>query len=83
MGNAKIEKQKKWNNEKKLIRKESERSEKRNLQLLVDIGGGHHQTNDVRKKLRKTISGKRENYSEPNYSRHLKRINTEAVLLVR
>ena len=40
---------------------------KGNLQVLGNIRSGHHQTSgDERKKLKKSISGERENYSKPN-----------------
>ena len=41
--------------------------EKKNLQVLENIGSGHYQTSGGEKNLNKSISKERENNSKPNY----------------
>ena len=49
-------------------RKNQNARRKENLKVLGNIRSGHRQiSGDERKKLKKSISGERENYSKPNY----------------
>ena len=51
------------------LRKNQNAWRKGNLQVLGNIGSGHHQTSqdERKKKSKKSISGEREKYSKPNY----------------
>ena len=57
-----------WRNGTTKSKKNLNTRRKGNVQILGNIINRHHQTRgDERKKLKKSISGKRESYSKPNY----------------
>ena len=66
-----IEKREKTHDERNWISKQGKNQNacrKGNLQIPGNIGNGHHHiSGDERKKIKKSISEKRENYSKPNY----------------
>ena len=71
MGHANNEKRKTTNNGRNRATRSTKNQNARrkgNLQILEKFRIGHHRTSgDKRKKILKSVSGERENYSKPNY----------------
>ena len=65
MYHANNEKRKTTNDERN--RKIRTLVKKGNLQILANIGSGHHQTSGDERKNKKNNPEERENYSKPNY----------------